>query len=294
LKQIIPKIIDKLWHAETTPGKPFVITGDSVRLYVKKVISKKPVCIFVHGGPGAWSLSFENLNGNKFESIFSMVYYDQRGCGRSASANDYSLLRMAMDIEDIRNSVHAARIYLMAHSFGGIIAEKYAEVFPEHVQGLVFLNCTLDIYNSIENQINYMNQLSGRNFKVKDQAELMTVFVSVKNAVDGLGLTYKILADNKATNDSLGEIDKTNPGNSSFAKAVWGLPEYFQDFSIKTGQINVAVLVVTGLNDHAIGPDHYKKFHFPGQKVRIINGGHLLYYENTNEVLEAVWNWIQN
>jgi proline iminopeptidase len=272
----------------------WVITSDSVKLYVKRLIEDKPVCIFIHGGPGAWSLSFENMNGNKLASVFSMVYYDQRGCGRSGPSGNYSLNRMALDIEEIRKGLHADKIFLLAHSFGGIIAQKYCETFQSHVQGLILLNCTLDIYNSIENQINYMGQLLARKFTANRQDEIMSVFSSAKNKLDSLGLTYKILSDNKSSDDSVNAIDRTNPSSFGFARKVWSIPEYFQDFSLGTDKVLVPVLVISGLMDHAIGPEHYKKFHYPDQKTCIINGGHLLYYEHTMELLNAIRSWINS
>ena len=105
---------------------PFVTTSDNVKLYVK-VSGKGPVCIYVHGGPGAWSKSFENMKGNRLEKKLRMVYYDQRGCGRSSVATDknYSLDRMVDDIEDIRRSLGEEKVYLLSHSFGGILAVSY-------------------------------------------------------------------------------------------------------------------------------------------------------------------------
>lgn len=57
-------------------------TSDGVSLYLK-VAGQGTPCIFVHGGPGAWSLSFEALGGNVLEKKLQMYYCDQRGCGRS-------------------------------------------------------------------------------------------------------------------------------------------------------------------------------------------------------------------
>ncbi len=42
--------------------------------------------------------------------------------------------------------------------------------------------------------------------------------------------------------------------------------------------------------DHNIGPDHYKLFRFPNQRVQVIDGGHLLYYEMNDAFLKAIVN----
>jgi len=88
--------------------------------------------LFMVDLPGAWSKSFEDMRGNSLERKLRMVYFDQRGCGRSDTPVDknYSLDRMVDDIEDIRRSSGVEKIYLLSHSFGGIIAVNYAKKYP--------------------------------------------------------------------------------------------------------------------------------------------------------------------
>lgn len=59
----------------------YIETQDGVKLFAKSA-GNGPVCIFVHGGPGAWSKSFEEMGGRALEKRLKMVYLDQRGCGR--------------------------------------------------------------------------------------------------------------------------------------------------------------------------------------------------------------------
>ncbi|MEU4184034.1 hypothetical protein AB0E57_13025, partial [Micrococcus luteus] len=39
--------------------------------------------VVVHGGPGGFVYDFERLTGPALERLGSVVYYEQRGCGRS-------------------------------------------------------------------------------------------------------------------------------------------------------------------------------------------------------------------
>ena len=59
-----------------------VTTSDGVNLYTKKA-GKGPVVIYVHGGLGAWSRSFEDLKGNELEKFMTVIYCVQRGSGIS-------------------------------------------------------------------------------------------------------------------------------------------------------------------------------------------------------------------
>lgn len=64
---------------------------------------------------------------------------------------------MVEDIEAIRHALGVERIYLLAHSFGGIIAVNYAKKYPDHLFGLILANSTLDLNSSLEDQIGYVN-----------------------------------------------------------------------------------------------------------------------------------------
>ena len=266
-----------------------LLTTDSVPLYLKVAGHGVP-CIFVHGGPGAWSRSFEAMGGDSLEKQLTMYYYDQRGCGRSQAApnNDYSLARMLEDIENIRLLAGAEQVYIMGHSFGGILAFKYAQKYPSHVKGLILLNATLYINNSLQGQVQFINQLLGLHVEVRDPDSVMQPFLTAKGLLGKKQMDYKMLSDNKATIDKLDSIDRA-PRNYAFAQKAFGIPEYFADFTKETAGLNKPVLVIGGTADHNIGPDHYKLFHFPQQQTKIITGGHVLYYEKNKAFTEAVF-----
>jgi len=270
-----------------------ILTSDSIALYVK-VAGKGTPCIFVHGGPGAWSLSFEALGGSSLEKGLAMYYFDQRGCGRSQGTanNDYSLDRMLADIETVRLLSGKEKVYVMGHSFGGILATAYALKYPAHVKGLILLNATLYIYNSLQSQIQFVNQELGTHYVVTNKDSLMPVFMAAKKAFNERGLEYRMLSDNKSSIERLDAIDSA-PRNYAFARYALGDKVYLQDFTEMTRSIKVPVLVIGGTADHNIGPDHYKLFRFPHARVKIITSGHVLYYEKNKEFTDAVLSFAQ-
>ncbi|SFD15434.1 proline iminopeptidase [Chitinophaga sp. CF118] len=286
-------VISSSYCQQTNTKDSSVLTSDSVSLYLK-VSGKGTPCIFVHGGPGAWSRSFEAMGGNSLEKHLTMYYYDQRGCGRSQSPrnNDYSLDRMIEDIENIRVLSGSDKVYLLGHSFGGILAFKYAEKYPTHVKGLVLLNATLYINNSLRSQIRFINQLLGENVAMKNDDSIMQSFFIAKELLNKKQLAYKMLSDNKAAIEKLDSIDAI-PRNYSFGQHAFGIHEYLNDFTTETARVNIPVLVISGTEDHNIGPDHYKLFRFPNQQTKIIKGGHVLYYEKNNEFAETVFRFIK-
>jgi len=273
----------------------YLTTDDGTKLFVKKS-GTGPICIFIHGGPGAWSKSFERLKGNNLETNLSMVYYDQRGCGRSqkSASGDYSLERMTKDIDLIRKHYGATKVYLMAHSFGGILALNYALSHPDHVKGLILANSTLNMRNSITGQINYINSLLKTDFAVPDStpASLISTFLEAKKALSEKGLSYKMLSDRKTHVDRVDEIDGQNPSDYDFAKHVFSIAEYWQDYTPMTTRVKLPVLIIAGEQDHAIGENHYSLFRFMNGNVRKINGGHILYYEKNKAFIRSVFDFI--
>nr|WP_198999876.1 alpha/beta hydrolase [Flavobacterium sp. ASV13] len=272
----------------------FITASDNVKLYAK-VSGNGPVCIFVHGGPGAWSKSFEDMKGNNLEKKLNMVYFDQRGCGRSDASIDknYSLDRMTDDIEDIRRSLGVEKIYLLSHSFGGIIAANYAKKHPDHLYGLILANSTLNINYSFESQIKSINKLISTNFKATNKDTFLSTFITARNALSKKGLSYKMLSDTKKTINMIDSIDNSYKRTQDFAKHFGDFKIYSEDFTKETKNINIPVLIITGKKDYAIGPDHYKSFQFPTQKVVKINGGHVLYYEQNDAFIKAIFSFIQ-
>lgn len=288
-------LIMGLVKAQSRIDGEYVITDDNIKLYTKKS-GNGPIAIFIHGGPGAWSKSFEDLGGRNLERRMTMIYYDQRGCGRSGgtASDDYSLAKMVMDIEVVRQKYDADKVYLIGHSFGGILAINYALKYASHVKGIVLANSTLDILYSIQNQICYMNRLLKTDFQATDSSQIIPTFKKVQAEFIEEGLIYKLLSNHKNNIDLLHNIDKQNPSEFTFAKKALTIDDYLKNYSTITSRINSPVLIITGMKDHAIGEEHFRSFDFPNQTIEEINGGHILYYEMNKEFINAIFKYVKN
>ena len=59
----------------------------------------------------------------------TVVYYEQRGCGRSEAPQDdgeYSINTLVEDLEELRKQLHVEKINLLGYSFGGQLCLEYA------------------------------------------------------------------------------------------------------------------------------------------------------------------------
>ena len=126
------------------------VTVNGVRLWYKVAGREQPgqaPVLFLHGGPGYNSYSFEKTIGAQLEAHMEIIYLDERGSGRSErpADHDYKMTTLVADVEDLREKLGLPQLSLMGHSFGGTIALEYAARYPENVQKLVILDAASDM-----------------------------------------------------------------------------------------------------------------------------------------------------
>lgn len=284
--------------AQTIGTEAFFDTSDHVKIKYK-ISGKGEACIYVPGGPGQGYPSFELLGGSNLEKNMQMIYMDQRGSGESGKSENYHLEAMVQDIEELRQHLKLDKVFLLTHSFGGIIAVNYAKKYPQHIKGLILANITLHFLNdeTLKEQIEYGNSLLGQQNKAVIKDSLSTELSKVSSALRKKRIGYKFLTEDIETIRQTDKIDSLHPRIIDFGMAVISkpkeFPEYYTDHAPLTKDIHVPVLIITGKKDKAVGTQHYKTFHFPDQKVASIDGGHLLYYEKNREFVDAVWKFVR-
>lgn len=109
--------------------------------------SASPPVVFLHGGPGYNSYSFAALEGSRLEPALRMVYFDQRGSGRSErpANHDYEMTTLIDDVEALRRQLGVPRIAIIGHSFGNVLALEYAARYPAQVSRLVLVSVPADV-----------------------------------------------------------------------------------------------------------------------------------------------------
>ena len=118
-----------------------LLSLETARIFYEVVGEGEPI-IVVHGGPG---LDHEYLQpGLDALAIRStLIYYDQRGTGRSAAALDSTAINLDAFIEDIdalRQALGYERVSVLAHSWGALLGIEYAARHPEAIRGLILMN----------------------------------------------------------------------------------------------------------------------------------------------------------
>ena len=122
----------------------YVPTSDSARLYFRIAGQPGPgvdTIIAIHGGPG---LDMESIY-NDFAAMLSpkhvVIFYDQRGGGKSELPADTTRLfasRQIQDLDEVRRHFKLERVTLVAHSYGPLLAASYALAHPANVKRMIF------------------------------------------------------------------------------------------------------------------------------------------------------------
>lgn len=146
----------------------FLRTDDGVELWYKVAgLPTGRTIAYVHGGPCFGSLDFEKTAGALLERSARMIYFDQRGCGRSTSGtNDANLTLEAtvQDLERLRTHLGVDKLDIIAHSAGGWVAVEYSRRYAAHVGHLVLVDTSGAFQESLQYRLDYAAEIAPRAF----------------------------------------------------------------------------------------------------------------------------------
>ena len=115
-----------------------LVDNGGVILYVKTV-GRGPPLVVVHGGPGA-SHDYLLPSLYRLASSYRLVFIDERGSGRSPRLEDpkqYTVEKMADDVEAVRTALQLGKIALLGHSYGGVVVQAYAFKYQANLSHLI-------------------------------------------------------------------------------------------------------------------------------------------------------------
>ncbi|HET7457275.1 MAG TPA: alpha/beta hydrolase [Gemmatimonadaceae bacterium] len=126
--------------APVAPREGYVVTPDSARLFYRVIGRGADTIVAIHGGPG---VDLESIAGDfaPLGERHVVIFYDQRGAGRSTLPTDTTRLTARQqedDLDAVRRHFALGRMTLVAHSYGPLLAATYALDHPDAVRRMVF------------------------------------------------------------------------------------------------------------------------------------------------------------
>ena len=245
--------------------------------------------VFLHGGPGEGSNRFASLIGPGLENDLCLVYFDQRGSGRSdrSPGGDYAIPTLVSDIEALRDSLGAPRIALLAHSFGVLLALEYAAEHPERVTRMVLAGGVSDVPAARRAMC---ERLAVVNPEAYARATVDTVpsdaGCKIHRALPGRQAEAFYESNMFPDRRTLARIDSVdsangyrNTGEMGRALFAGGLLEY--RFA-RHERLTMPVLVIAGLHDHQGGREPHRELvrRLPNARLAEYEGsGHFMYVD---------------
>ncbi|HEX7294644.1 MAG TPA: alpha/beta fold hydrolase [Pyrinomonadaceae bacterium] len=276
------------------------INVGNTSLYVREVGKGQPVLI-LHGGPD-FDHTYLLPDLDRLQDRFRLIYYDQRGRGKSAQnvrPEDVALNSDVADIDRIRQQFRLNSVVLLGHSWGTVLALEYALRHPTHVSHLILMNpapaSTADVkaFRKI-----YLEKLG-------DQADRQRAIMAIPEYQAGDPATvaaryrihFKPALARRADYEKLMTTMETafkSQGSEGILKAravedrlmldTWQLESY--DLMPRIRSLRIPTLIIAG--DHDFFPleiaDHIAKALPNAKLVTIKDCGHFAYLECPNEL----------
>jgi proline iminopeptidase len=121
------------------------IGGLPQRLWFRGMAKNNPVLILLHGGPGASEAALFRHYNSALERRFLVVYWEQRGAGRSyhsaISSESMTVNQLLRDLNEVvelvRHRFGKDKVVLLAHSWGTVLGTIYAHRHPEKIAAYI-------------------------------------------------------------------------------------------------------------------------------------------------------------
>lgn len=113
--------------------------GQEQYIIIRGADKSKPIMLFLHGGPGSPEVAFIKHYNPDLENDYVMVYWEQRGAGKSYSKHmpveSMNLDQMIADTRELSEYLtirfNREKIFLMGHSWGSMLGILTAYKYPE-------------------------------------------------------------------------------------------------------------------------------------------------------------------
>lgn len=219
--------------------------------------------VVIHGGPGGNLYTFERTIGPYLAQARTVVYYEQRGCGRSSKPMDdnaYSMNELVDDFWKVIQWTGCEKIDLLGYSFGGELALEFASNFPNLINKIVLSGPSL-----INLKTQYMIQIAGF-LSIAD----MTLVNRIEEILQGdtsIEHKYKQVWENvdQKTIDRLLFVDpdvatkyrqlviESNLHNTGLMLAVLKKTPVTPPLYERLNRIHHKTLIITGIYDRSTG-----------------------------------------
>lgn len=296
------------------------VTINGVEHYLLHYKTKKeaPVLIFIHGGPGQSEAMIAYIVEEYTSRNYNIVYYDQRGAGKTYLKNKKARPDTEILKEDllgivlyVKKAYQNEKVGLIGHSWGSVLGSIFALEHPEHI--LCYIGCgqVIDLMENERVGYNKLKEAIEKSGNKKDRKKL-----------ERIG-EYPVATFDAATYRKMGKIRGLQGKYHLAAKfdknmirmfrksPIMGMADIFPfiasmvvnmqvmkelmsfDLKSKGVEYQVPVYYVLGENDQQtpieISIAYFNEIEAPDKKLYLIkNAGHAAMIDNLNDYRAAI------
>ena len=277
-------------------------------LYARLAGKGQPLVV-LHGGPD-FDTRYLLPDFDAFGDLFRLIYYDQRGRGKSAAGFEPSDVTLASDVADIdlvRAHFKLQSTAVLGHSWGALLALEYALKNPVRVSHLILMNPAPVSANDLALMRKFYLQKIGP--EMDRQQKIMTSYTYRQGEPEVVAARYRIhfkpafkraeayekmMAAMKAAFIAQGRegILKARAVELQLLRDSWDRAEY--DLLPRLKTIQIPTLVIAGDSDFIPPqvPEHIASA-IPGALlITTKNCGHFGYMECPDDVHKAVGDFL--
>ncbi|MER6948190.1 alpha/beta hydrolase [Nonomuraea sp. NPDC000554] len=259
------------------------------------VAGSGPLCLVHPGGPG---LGWEYLRMPDLEQHLTLVYLEPIGTGGSGHLSrpqDYRIDTYAQFLHSLIEHLNVQKPFLLGHSHGGFVAQRYALDHPAALAGLILYDTSPQTGERFWNQaLSNLDRLPERHPGQPEAATIPQAFRQTLAATDNESCTQGLhailpayFADYWAHEAELAPlrarlrawVDPMRANESPF------------DHRDRLGEITMPTLIISGAHDFICGPLWGRQLHegiLRSQFVLLDKSGHLGHLEEPDAFTSAI------
>ncbi len=271
-------------------GSTFKANGVTIWYEVRGGGPGTPLVV-ANGGPGFdhsylhCSPAWDRLaNGRK------VVFYDQRGNGRSSALKDGApcgLAEQIADLDALRDRLRLPKIDLLGHSWGGYLAMAYAARHPERIAHLLVVDSAAP---KIQDTVFLFKNIYPERVSRQDAVAFAAELGDERSIAADLHEYMSMLFYSAEVRDAFMARESSFSYHPRVNKAVWTDLQRF-DLNPELPQFKFPTLVVTGRYDFNVAPSVAWGIHkaIPGSELAVLEKtGHLPFCEEVDGFVARV------
>ncbi len=266
-------------------------TGDSTIYYEKMGVTTGVPLFMLNGGPG-FDHSYFRIT-SVWEGLATnrpIVFYDQRGTGKSSEVGDDDSCTLAdqlADLDAVREHLGYGQIDILGHSWGGYLGMAYTARHSDRVRRLILVGSaapkiddTLFLFENIFPETTERQEAVAYAMEFNDEDAIQSYMLEYLSM---LFYSYEIREAILDKMDPTGYRHRVN-------QLIWQDIQRF-DLNPELKKFQQPALVITGRYDINVAPSVAYKIHkaIPGSRFKVFDrSGHLPFFEEPEAFVQLI------